>query len=83
MSRQLALVAFLRGPDQEIVIGSTPDEAIHISGSLLEARVSPSINDASLKPLAAKVEAMNQSLADEEDEQTDIELTNIENKDVA
>lgn len=79
LSRQLAVAQFLSGTrtkgegDEEIVIGTVPGEEVRLSARLLTATVRPGIDDAALEPLRAKVEALNATLddADEEDVRED------------
>ena len=69
LSRQLAIVHFLADHTtdrSEIVVGTTPGEQVKLSGQLLQAFVSPSINDAALEPLRAAVEATNAAGADDD-----------------
>lgn len=82
LSRQLALVAFLRGTDENITIGESEGEQIQISGEFVQALVTPSIDDQALEPLAAKVEAMNFALSQDVEEDDGDSQVSILDEDV-
>lgn len=79
LSRQFAIVAFLKGSDAAITIGDADGEKLEISAELLSAPVTPSIDDEALEPFAAKVAAMSLAQDSESGEdESDDQLTVLE-----
>lgn len=75
LSRQIAVIQYLAEGGSDIVIGTLPEEQVHISASALSTEVTPSINDQALKAFSAKIDAMGAVLGVTSGEQS-LEATN-------